>query len=59
MIPNTNRHNTSKGESQFHFQLVTPEGRVISVPFYRDETIGHLKVRYLKYLASFNGNPTP
>ena len=30
---------------QFEFKLMTPDNRLITVPFYREETIGILKVK--------------
>ena len=49
---------SSKGE-QFQFQLVTPENRFITVKFYREETIGILKViltRILLYKSGYFGS---
>ena len=43
-IPNSSR--SQNGNEQFEFKLMTPDNRLITVPFYREETIGILKVSF-------------
>ena len=47
-IPNTSRSQNSN--EQFEFKLMTPDNRLITVPFYREETIGILKVSFNYFL---------